>query len=67
MQVEKWIEEFEEVSELLEWTELQKVIYAKKLLRGSAKQYMALQKGIKTWDVMKQRMRREFEAEITVL
>lgn len=61
MQVEKWIEEFEEVSELLEWNELQKVIYAKKLLRESAKQYMALQKGIKTWDVMKRRMRREFE------
>lgn len=30
MQVEKWIEEFEEVSELLKWNELQKVIYAKK-------------------------------------
>lgn len=64
MQVEKWIEEFEEVSELLKWNELQKVIYAKKLLRGSAKIYMALQKGIKTWAIMKRRMRCEFETKL---
>lgn len=64
-QVEQWIEEFEEVSELLKWNELQKVIYAEKLLRGSAKQYIALQKGInKLWSVMKRRMLRKFETKL---
>jgi len=48
MRVEKWIEEFEDMSALLGWNELQNVIYAKRLLRGSAKQYIALQKGIFT-------------------
>lgn len=63
-QVEQWIEEFEEVSELLKWNELQKVIYAKKLFRGSTKQYIVLQKGINKWSVMKRRMLREFETKL---
>lgn len=39
--VERWIDKFEDTSELLGWNDLQKVIYAKKLLCGSAKQFIA--------------------------
>lgn len=42
MKVERWIDEFEDMNELLQWNDLQKVIYAKKLLCGSAKQYMVI-------------------------
>lgn len=56
VKIERWIDEFEDTSELLQWSDLQKVIYAKKLLTGSARQFMSLQKGITTWKLMKKRL-----------
>jgi len=63
MRIERWIDEFEDMSELLQWDNLQKIVYAKKLLRGSAKQFMSLQKGITTWRSMKKRLLNEFETK----
>lgn len=63
VKVERWINEFEDTSELLGWSDLQKVIYGKKLLRGSAKQYMSLQKGITMWKAIKKRLLNEFQTK----
>ncbi|CAK9806355.1 hypothetical protein ANTPLA_LOCUS4852 [Anthophora plagiata] len=35
-----WLQEFEDMAELCEWNNVQKVIYAKRLLRGSAKMFV---------------------------
>lgn len=62
--VEKWLEEFENASISLGWSDVQKVIYAKRLLGGSVKQYIALQKGFTTWKKMKRLLAREFKTKI---
>lgn len=60
MKIEKWIEEFEDTSKLLQWHDLQKIINAKKLLKGSAKLFISLQKGLTTWKSMKKCLLNEF-------
>lgn len=62
--IQRWIADFEDTSTLLGWNDLQMVIYGKKMLRGSAKQYMALEQGITSWAEFKRRMIREFEVEV---
>lgn len=47
LSVEKWLDDFENLSSLLEWNELQKVIYGKRMLRGSAKRFITYEKSIK--------------------
>lgn len=43
-----WIKEFEELAKLCEWSDIQRVVYAKRLLRGSAKLFIRYEKGTKT-------------------
>ncbi|XP_046599255.1 uncharacterized protein LOC124295072 [Neodiprion lecontei] len=62
--VKKWIDEFEDMSGLLQWDNLQRAIYAKRLLKGSAKQYIALQKELTTWKSMKKSLLKEFENKV---
>lgn len=38
--VNQWITDFKETAELFEWTDIQKMIFAKKSLRGLAKLYI---------------------------
>lgn len=63
--VKKWIQDFEEMADLLEWNELQKLIYGKKMLGGSAKRFVAFEPGIKTWDKLKRELVHEFQEEMT--
>lgn len=63
VQPEKWLEEFEDVADLLEWDDLQMIIYAKRMLKGSAKKYMATKK-ISTWRSFKRALVDEFAIEL---
>jgi len=58
--IRKWLEEFEETSEVCGWTESQKIIYAKKLLRGSAKLFVTYEQCAKTWRKLKKSLTSEF-------
>lgn len=51
--VERWISDFEDTAELYEWTELQKVVFAKKSLSGPAKMLIKSEGVIKTWKKLK--------------
>ncbi|KAK9692731.1 Endomembrane protein 70 [Popillia japonica] len=51
--VEKWIEEFEDNAELMEWNDLHKYIFAKKSLRGLAKLYIQGEAGLNSWRSLK--------------
>ncbi|XP_071650029.1 uncharacterized protein [Temnothorax longispinosus] len=64
MTIQNWIEEFEDTSVLLRWSDLQKVIYGKKMLRGSAKQFIALQRGLVSWAALKECLIKKFEVEV---
>jgi len=58
--IRKWMEEFEETCEVCQWTEAQKIIYAKKLLRGSAKLFVSYEKCATSWRKLKKSLIKEF-------
>lgn len=62
--IENWIAEFEDMSTLLQWNDLQKLIYGKRMLKGSAKQYVSFEKGIMSRNTLKHRLKREFKVRM---
>ncbi|XP_066258824.1 uncharacterized protein [Euwallacea similis] len=63
--IEKWIQDFEEISEITGWNDLQKLIFAKKSLTGLAKLFVQSEKGIKSWNTLKKKLTEEFEVKIS--
>jgi len=61
--VESWIKEFEDLAELYEWNPIQKTIYAKRLLRGSARLFIKAD-GRKTWRAIKTALKTEFSLKV---
>lgn len=59
--VQRWIEEFEEYSQMLNWNELQKFIYGKRLLKGSAKIFVEFESKAKSWNTFKTTLTKEFD------
>lgn len=51
--IKQWIRDFEETASLCEWSEVQKTIYAKKLLRGLARLFIKYESLGKTWKDIK--------------
>ena len=47
--VKEWLKEFEELAALCDWSDIQKVIYGKRLLSGPAKLFIKFEKCTKTW------------------
>lgn len=62
--VEVWVSDFEESALLLGWNELQKLVFAKKSLKGLAKLFVQSERGIKTWSELKSRLLSEFSTRI---
>nr|XP_012220525.1 PREDICTED: uncharacterized protein K02A2.6-like [Linepithema humile] len=62
--VKTWIKEFEDLVKLCEWNETQKIIYAKRLLRGSARLFIKSGDCPKTWKVMKTALKSEFTQRV---
>ncbi|XP_078051386.1 uncharacterized protein LOC144477531, partial [Augochlora pura] len=62
--IEKWIADFEELSTLLEWNDVQMLLYGKRMLKGSAKQFVTYETGLTSWKILKKRLKHEFETEV---
>ncbi|XP_073946596.1 hypoxia up-regulated protein 1-like [Choristoneura fumiferana] len=58
--IETWITEFEDIASLMEWSDLEKLIYSKRLLSGSARLFLRSLRGITRWSVLKTELREEF-------
>ena len=58
--VERWFESFEEVADTCMWSDGQKAIYARKLLKGSAKIFVSFECHARTWHELKKGLIREF-------
>ena len=58
--IKRWIKDFEEMSTLCELSDIQKVAYAKRLLRGSAKLFVTYEKCTKTWKKLKSALKENF-------
>lgn len=65
MSIRKWIEEFEETATLLEWNQMQKLIFGKKSLTGIAKLYIQSETSITTWKKLRTALIEEFDVRIT--
>lgn len=53
------------MAEVTGWNELQKLIFAKKVLTGLAKLFVQAEKGIKTWSELKKRLTDEFQLKVS--
>jgi len=62
--IERWIVDFEDAAELFAWTELQKVVFAKKSLSGPAKMLIENEGVIRTWKKLKTILRDEFADKV---
>lgn len=62
--IEKWIEEYEDMSALLKWDSLQKLMYGKRMLTGSAKKFISFEKRVTSWNTLKRRLIREFSIDL---
>lgn len=59
--IKRWLMKFEEMSNLHNWTNTQRVIYAKTLLRGSAKSFVKDERCCTSWQKMKEILSIKFE------
>lgn len=55
-----WFDELEDTAQLMNWTETEKLIYAKRLLRGTAKLFLRSLGGVKDWAKLKNELEEEF-------
>ncbi|KAK9687316.1 RNase H-like domain found in reverse transcriptase [Popillia japonica] len=60
----KWIDEFEDVSILMNWNEVEKLIYGKRLLKDDALLLVRSEKNITSWDILKKKLKYEFGKSI---
>lgn len=65
LNINRWIEDFEEMAEVCGWTDVHKVAFGKKLLTGSALAFMRQERCTKTWAKFKKALKDEFEDEVT--
>ena len=54
------IEDFEDMGVILNWTNLQMLVYGKKLLKGAAREYINCESNISSWDKLKSMLIDEF-------
>lgn len=62
--IEKWIADFEDTATLFKWTELQRVIFAKKSLTGTAKMLIESEGVMRTWQQLKTVLTKEFSDKV---
>lgn len=62
MRVSKWCDDFEDMAKVLQWNNLQKFVYAKKLIVGTAQRFLRSERNITTWQVLRKKLIREFSA-----
>jgi len=62
--VTRWLRDFEEMAKLCEWSDMQKVVNAKRLLRGSAKLFVNYERCTKTWRKLRRALKEEFKEAV---
>ncbi|XP_044578877.1 stress response protein NST1-like [Cotesia glomerata] len=65
--VRRWLQKFEEMAELCEWNDVQKVAYSKRLLEGSAELFVEYENCSRTWMKLKKVLMEEFEKTVDSL
>jgi len=63
--VDVWISDFEDQAVLMGWNDMQKLIFAKKSLKGVAKLLVLSEKGINSWSALKSCLLSEFRSRVS--
>ncbi|XP_060666636.1 phosphatidylinositol 4-phosphate 5-kinase-like [Drosophila nasuta] len=61
LSIEVWINDFEDMASIMQWDSLHKFIFAKRSLRGLARMFVSSERGISTWQALKQALLSEFK------
>lgn len=64
--VARWIEDVESNSEIFGWSELQRLLVARKSLKGTAELWLRTERPFKSWDELKAAMLKEFPDTVDV-
>ncbi|XP_043494016.1 licodione synthase-like isoform X3 [Polistes fuscatus] len=64
LSVKRWMRDFEDMAEVCQWDSTRKIIYCRRLLRGSARSFVRYEKCGKSWKQLKKALLNEF-AEVT--
>lgn len=59
-QIRRWVADFEDASQLFGWSDIQKVIFAKKSLIGLPKLFIQSESGLNSWKKLKTALVNEF-------
>ncbi|KAK9727392.1 hypothetical protein QE152_g19194 [Popillia japonica] len=62
--INRWISEFEEIATLMDWHDVEKLIYGKRLLKGEALLFVRSERGITSWEILKTKLRNEFSKSV---
>ncbi|XP_060804305.1 uncharacterized protein LOC132902567 [Amyelois transitella] len=62
--ISTWFDEFEDVAQLMDWSETEKLIYAKRLLTGTAKLFLRSLGSVRDYKNLKQQLDEEFGAKL---
>lgn len=65
MRVDYWEEEFARIADLFKWSELEKLIYAKKCITGKAKTILESERTPTTYEQLIELLKKEFKVECT--
>lgn len=63
--IAKWVDDLEEISEVCGWSNIELLIYSKRLVTGTAALYLRSKTGIKSWATLQQRLLNEFRSHLT--
>lgn len=64
--IERWINDFEEAAAMFRWNDIQKVVFAKKSLKGIGKLFIQNEDVIKTWKKLKDALTKKFSRKISI-
>lgn len=65
MGITTWIKDFQDIASLLQWGEAEKLIYAKRLLTGTARLFLRSSDSFSSWDQLKQALSGEFGCKLS--
>jgi len=61
----KWVEDFEELADLCSWSELHKFLYGKRLLQGTALDFVRGESGLRSWAELRDKLLNEFRCQLS--
>lgn len=60
----EWIAEYEDISDMCKWSDIQKYLFARRLLKGAAKLFIESTSNISSWEKLKSVLKEEFGGDI---